>query len=937
MSTIYQQLEALLPDCEVLFPGSVAYKKAIFIGNLLYRFKKPACVVLAKTEADIQTTVRFARANHCKLNVKCGGHSYAGYCLNEDGIVLDISRMQHFHIDHDAMTVTTQAGATWLHLYEGLKGANEQYMIIGGQCPTVGVSGFTLGGGLSTFSRQYGLAVDNLLSLRHVDAEGNLLTLSPHETDPARRDLFWALTGGGGGNFGVSTEYTFRIHRLPNPTVVCGELTWNIPQQTADFKAAMNAFNTMDAPEQLCIDAYWNYDDKTGQFQAMMTTIYNGTMEECVEVMAPILQYKPTNGLQSMHWIDWEREEEGFDQFSNIYHHHVSFVLGEGAITPEVTDIILELMETAPPLIPNPEPGQPPLNKSHILWDHIGGVTKKVPADATAFFWRDGVYVMTAMINWQFPEQAAAAFAWTERCKEKLTPFCLEGQAAYVNYIDSTLQNWQSAYYGGNYPRLRQVKSRWDPTNFFWFKQSIEPVDAVAPAHIWQNWGESVSATPDQLLNPGTIGEVIALVKQAAQQKRHIRVVGAGHSWSPLAPCSEMMLSLTALNRVRISDDKTQVFLEPGVTVDQLAAFLKEHQVCVPSNVGHGVGEATYGGVISTGCHGSGAQMHSISDYAVAFDLITADGSLRHIDTSTPALLNAVRLSLGLFGIISQITLAVQPTFRVHVVEAKVPLQQCLQNIRSFVLDNDYAEISWIPFTDQMYVQKANRSTDPVTRVGTEPYQSAFQQNLNTVSAASALHAITTDPSQTPDVMRAGFELLPLYDYVSDITDYLHNADWRPLLAYKVSDIEVAVEIDDGFDVVRKAMLICQQKVEAWAQAGKYPFNGCLGFRFIQNSAATLSPARGNTCTALIELSSYFQTDLFEVFAADLMQTYMEELPKARVHWAKGFQFMPRAKELIQRSSGAQIAEFLQLRKDAGVDPHNLFANAYLRDLFNLN
>lgn len=260
---IYEQLEALLPDGEVLFPGSKAYKNAIFIGNLLYRFNPPACVVMAETNEDIQTTVQFAVKNDCKLNVKNGGHSYAGYCLNEDGIVLDLSKMCTFKIDHKELTVTTQAGATWLQLYQGLKGANEQYMIVGGQCPTVGVSGFTLGGGLSTFSRGYGLAVDNLLSVKHVDVQGNLIELTNNETDPAKRDLFWALTGGGGGNFGVTVEFKYRIHKLPNRNVVCGELTWNIPQQEADFIAAMSAFNTMDAPNELCIDAYWNYaDDK---------------------------------------------------------------------------------------------------------------------------------------------------------------------------------------------------------------------------------------------------------------------------------------------------------------------------------------------------------------------------------------------------------------------------------------------------------------------------------------------------------------------------------------------------------------------------------------------------------------------------------------------------------------------------------------------------
>lgn len=933
---VYRKLESTLPDGEVIFPGSAAYKNAIFIGNLLYRFKRPACVVMARTDADIQETVRFARKHNCKLNIKNGGHSYAGYCLNEDGIVLDLSNMTAFSIHHDAMTLTTQAGTNWLQLYEGLRGKNEQYMVLGGQCPTVGVSGFTLGGGLSTFSRSYGLGIDNVISIKVVDAEGNLSTLTRDETDPDKKDLFWALCGGGGGNFGIATEFTLRLHKLPLPTVVCGELTWNIPQQTSDFKAAMNAFNTMQQPDELCMDAYWNYDADTGQFQAMMTTIYNGSMEECNEVMAPILKYNPDNGLKSMHWIEWERQEEGFDEFSKIYHHHVSFIMGEGAITPEVTDIIMELMESAPALTANPDPSKPAVKNAHILWDHIGGATKNVPKDATPFYWRDGVYVMTAMINWDKPEQSADAFAWAQRCKDKLTPYSLEGKAAYLNYIDGTLLNWQEAYYGANYDRLRKIKSKCDPTNFFYFKQSVELDEAHPPAHIWQNWGECVTAMPQNFLTPTTVGEVISIVKNVAKQGCKLRIVGSGHSWSPLAACNDYMVSLKELTQISISDDKTKVHVQPGVTVDQLADFFISQGVCVPSNVGHGVGEATYGGVISTGCHGSGISMKSISDYAIAFEVIAADGTIHVFDQSDEEMLNAVRLSLGLFGVITQITFEVQPQYNVHVVESKVPLAEGLESVKSFVLDNDYAEISWIPFTDSLYIQKANRTDALITRVGQEPFQSDFQETLNSVSAATALNSIIQTPEQTPEVMRASLDNLPLYDYVSNITDYLHNSDWRPMLAYKVSDIEIAAEIDEGFSVVRKAILICQEHVNEWARSGRYPFNGVLGFRFIKNSAATLSQARGNTMTALIEISSYYKTDLFEPFSGELMQSLMSQLSNARVHWAKGFQFMPQDKKFIHESSGEQIKEFLELRDKSGVDPDNMFVSEYLGELLNI-
>lgn len=931
--SMYSQLQSKLPNGEVLLPGTKAYNKAIFIGNLLYRYKTPACVVMAESNADVQVTVQFAKAHHIKLNVKNGGHSYAGYCLNEDGIVLDLSRMKAFVIDQDNMTLTTQAGSIWLDLYEGLAKIDPQLMVLGGQCPTVGVSGFTLGGGLSTFSRQYGLSIDNLLAVKHVDPQGNLLELTNQETSQDRKDLFWALTGGGGGNFGVTTEFKFKIHKLPNPTIVAGELTWNIPQQVNDFRAAMETFNNMDAPKELCIDAFYNYDKE--QLQAEMTVIYNGTMQECERVLAPILKYNPQNGLKSMRWIDWEHQEEGFDSDSKVYHHHVSFIMGEKAITPKVNNIILDLLESAPALIANDDPAKPNLKNCHILWDNIGSFTSTIPAEQTAFYWREGVYVMTAMITWQTPNQASQAFEWAQRCKDLLTPFALEGKAAYVNYIDGTLTDWQQAYYGKNYSRLQKIKTQWDPDNFFYFKQSIEP-EGIKPNHIWQNWGECVTACPREILNPSTIGEVISIVKQAAKNNHTIRVFGSGHSWSPLAPSKDIMISVKALNRIQIAPDKKTVTVEPGVTVDQLAAYFKKHNVCVPSNVGHGVGEATYGGVISTGCHGSGIGMKSISDYAISFEVIASDGSIRCFDQSNPDMLNAVRLSLGLFGIITSITFAVEPAYNVAVTETKQPLNEALEQLPNIVLKNEYAELSWIPFTDQMVVQKANHTDAAITREGQEPYQSDFQKQLNQINAAAALNTIVNQPEATPQVMQASLELLPMYNYVSNITDYLHNSDWRPILAYKVSDIEVAVSTDPSFSQVRKAVLICQEHVQKWAKAGRYPFNGVLGFRFIRNSDATLSAARGNQYTALIEISSYFKTDLFETFSGELIQALIDQLPGARIHWAKGFQFMPQAKHYIRESFGPQLDEFLKLRNQAGVDPNNLFVNDYLADLFEI-
>ncbi|MFZ6862472.1 D-arabinono-1,4-lactone oxidase [Undibacterium sp. Ji67W] len=456
----------------------------------------------------------------------------------------------------------------------------------------------------------------------------------------------------------------------------------------------------------------------------------------------------------------------------------------------------------------------------------------------------------------------------------------------------------------------------------------------INPAHIWQNWGQSVTATPEKIFTPHSIAEVITIVNDARQAGKTIRVVGTGHSWSPLVPTNDILISMSKFNTIFVAPDRSQVTIGPGVTVDQLTPVLIENSVCLPSDVGQGVGEATYGGIVSTGCHGSGINMLTTSDYVVALEVITSHGEVARFDETDPALLNAAKLALGMFGIITNITFKVQPAFNVQVNEFKCSIDDCLKDLKSFVLDNDYAEVSWFPFNDQVFMQKANKTTLPVTRVGPAPPSSAFDVTLNAAIGATSLSALETDPDQTPDIIRAGFRMMSLYDYVCNVTDYLHNTDYSPILPYKILDIEFAFNIDEEFNDVRKAFRICIERVEKWQQAGLYPLNGAMGFRFTKNSDATLSPAKGNTYTAWMEFNSFYKTDLFTEFAGQLVQDLLHELPQARPHWAKGFQFMPETIPNMKHAFGAQLNEFNALKAKAGVDPEGVFVNQYLKSLF---
>lgn len=163
--------------------------------------------------------------------------------------------------------------------------------------------------------------------------------------------------------------------------------------------------------------------------------------------------------------------EEGFDVKSKVYHHHASFIFPKRGISRTVVRKIIALVRESEDVVG-------PDGKSHVLWDQIGGrsSTEHVPKDATAFYWRDGMYVTTVKLGWKdyTDERKKKVFDFIKKCQDELLEHSIDGKAAYLNYIDSTVGNWQDAYYGANYHKLREVKTRVDRHNFFRFDRSIE-------------------------------------------------------------------------------------------------------------------------------------------------------------------------------------------------------------------------------------------------------------------------------------------------------------------------------------------------------------------------------------------------------------------------------------------------------------------------------
>ena len=228
----WDQLDRVLRG-KLLRPDDAGYADAIKIWNLRYASTRPAGVALVADAKDVAAAIAWARDNRVEMVARSGGHSYAGYSTTP-GLVINLNGMTNVAVDRAAGTLTTFGAAKNKDV--AAAGRPHGRALPGGQCPTVGVAGFVLGGGLGFHMRQHGLGIDSLLSTEMVAADGRLLRVSVKE----HPDLFWALRGGGGGNFGINTSFTFRTFAAPEHVTIFS-LSWEGDACVNAFKPALAA------------------------------------------------------------------------------------------------------------------------------------------------------------------------------------------------------------------------------------------------------------------------------------------------------------------------------------------------------------------------------------------------------------------------------------------------------------------------------------------------------------------------------------------------------------------------------------------------------------------------------------------------------------------------------------------------------------------------
>ncbi len=446
------------------------------IDRLLYNSKivnlHPRGIAYCATPVDVARCVDFATSHDVALAPRSGGHSYAGYS-NSDGLVIDVSRMAAISVDTVANTARVGAGARLIDVYNVIGNANR--LLPGGSCPSVGIAGLALGGGIGVFGRKFGLTTDSIRSLTMVGADGLVLTADEN----THSDLWWASRGGGGGNFGVVTSFEFDVHLMPEVTLFTLQYPW---------AAAPSMLSAWGLWSDSAPDEVWSNCQLLSQgtygYLAQIAGVYCGSPSELGGVLSSLkssINASPTYSfIGERDYFDAMEIEAGCSGLSVAACHlttqdpmgklgHTAYSAKSSYVNEPMNDqtvaTYIDAVETLHAHAPTLGGG--------LAFDSYGGAINRVASDATAFVHRTSLACIQATYSWSSetsPAIIAAGAEWLTWLGDKVFD-PLTG--AYQNYIDPTLKNWQTAYYGENLARLSTVKKIYDPNNLFDFAQSI--------------------------------------------------------------------------------------------------------------------------------------------------------------------------------------------------------------------------------------------------------------------------------------------------------------------------------------------------------------------------------------------------------------------------------------------------------------------------------
>jgi len=431
----------------LLLPGHEAYEEARRVLNPSID-RHPALIVQPKGIADVKDAVDFARESNLLVAVKCGGHSPSGKSTCDGGMMIDLSLLRSTRVD-PGRRIANVSGGSWLG---DMDHDTMKFGLVttAGTVSHTGVGGLTLGGGFGRLARRFGLAVDNVLGVELVTADGRFVRAYPDENP----DLYWGVRGGG-GNFGVATNFKFRLHPMQRE-VFGGDI--GFPMSEARRMLRFYAEFSTQAPDELYLDG--GLVSIPGGFSGVyMHACYSGDKRNAEKVIAPLRAAGTPlfDTIGPMDYVAMQRSGDISDPRARGTYMKSGFT---AEISSGMIDAIVDGWQE------HPDRGM------YVIWQHAGGAINRIAADATAFAHRYVTHDTLFLMDWAVDIDPAPHIKWLREYFATVEPFT---SGFYTNDVMESSQTMVNRNYQGNYERLVELKNRYDPTNLFRLNANITP------------------------------------------------------------------------------------------------------------------------------------------------------------------------------------------------------------------------------------------------------------------------------------------------------------------------------------------------------------------------------------------------------------------------------------------------------------------------------
>jgi FAD/FMN-containing dehydrogenase len=432
------------------------YDEARTIFNAMIE-RRPALIARCATTQDVVAAVNFARERDLLVSVKGGGHAPTGHAVCDGGLMIDLSLMKKVTVDPQARVATAEGGVTWGEF----DAATQEHglAVTGGRVPSTGIGGLTLGSGSGWLERKLGYAVDNMIGAEIVLASGEVVRASESKNP----DLFWGLRGGG-GNYGVVTEFQYRLHPI-GPIVFGGMLVFPRPRAAEVLRAYRDFMDTAEddiggavalvcAPPEEFVP-----EPMHGMPVVGVIVCYTGNPENGPSAIKPILDLGPVmNMTQPMPYLEVQKLIEaanppGMQQY------------WKAAMLPELPNEAIDAVTTAA--------AEPRSTMTAVIIMPLGGAVHRVSDDATAMGWRGAKWGIHVLGEWPDPSENEEQIAWVRNVDAAIQPWAQKG--AYLNYLMDEGEQRVKESFGAHYKRMEELKNKYDPTNFFRLNQNIKP------------------------------------------------------------------------------------------------------------------------------------------------------------------------------------------------------------------------------------------------------------------------------------------------------------------------------------------------------------------------------------------------------------------------------------------------------------------------------